>query len=366
MRFTCSRDTDCFLLQAAAKALHMLHQVKQTSCGFSPRACNPKLRAAGHLSPAWYASVGLSGARRARGRACVFMTKGPCCTTGSPMGRPAASSRRSPAPPALAVTWSPGPSTSVCAHARPASQCAAARCQPASLCRVVRALHPTMSAAAGLLPRHSQRAVGLQGWCEAARAPAAPEPRQALRQVPASALGTSGCSAHAVHTAAQLSTLQEGSAPARARPWCRTRRRRRRTRTQRHSTRCRPACTQQCQPSSQATCACCGSNPKQSIIRLQGRACIAYITHKTTARQCTHALRESHNDCKAVRATLEAALSARAARTGCVKLAPGSSATSSSRPGLRSAIGPAAPYAWPAMTRTAAPSADTAGIWSAW
>ncbi len=87
MRFTCSRDTDCFLLQAAAKALHMLHQVKQTACGFSPRACNPKLDAAGHVSPACYASVGLSGARRALGRACVFMTKGPCCTTGSPMGR---------------------------------------------------------------------------------------------------------------------------------------------------------------------------------------------------------------------------------------------------------------------------------------
>ena len=52
------------------------------------------------------------------GSTCVFMTNGPCCTTGSPMGRPAASRKRSPSTPALAATWSPGPSTSACTHRR--------------------------------------------------------------------------------------------------------------------------------------------------------------------------------------------------------------------------------------------------------
>ena len=49
-----------------------------------------------------------------KGSTCVFMTNGPCCMTGSPIGRPAASRKRSPSPPALAATWSPGPSTSAC------------------------------------------------------------------------------------------------------------------------------------------------------------------------------------------------------------------------------------------------------------
>lgn len=46
-------------------------------------------------------------------RAWVFMTKGPCCTMGSPMGRPAASRKRMPEGASLlATTLSPGPSTS--------------------------------------------------------------------------------------------------------------------------------------------------------------------------------------------------------------------------------------------------------------
>jgi hypothetical protein len=48
----------------------------------------------------------------------VFITKGPCCTMGSPMGLPAMSRKRRPSLPvllALALTWSPGPSTSACA-----------------------------------------------------------------------------------------------------------------------------------------------------------------------------------------------------------------------------------------------------------
>lgn len=60
------------------------------------------------------ASIMPVAAELREGGTCVFMTKGPCCTTGSPMGRPAASRKRSPSPPALAATWSPGPSTSAC------------------------------------------------------------------------------------------------------------------------------------------------------------------------------------------------------------------------------------------------------------